>query len=227
MATPHPRPSSTRRRTRAGAFSEAAEGSGFARRDEPGPSTDLVQAFVTRTGRALARIAERMPRERLLEAVGAETDTDVLFHSLQQAAAIGAEIETSQRDPLTAAFLRGAEMKRALLRAEGGVLSGPELARHLGITPQGLGKKREKGQVFWLEVGDGYVHPAFQVGPKGLLPGIREVLAAFEQDDPWARVSFMLTGDARLGGRRPLDVLRGGDIAAVVRATRGYGEHGA
>jgi len=225
MTAPHCADVVVRRRTRAGAV-----GAGDASKSTPAAaqsSDDLVQAFVARTGRALARIAERMPRERLVEAVGAETDTDVLFRSLQHAAAIGAEIKASPPDPLTAAFLRGAEMKRALLRAEGGVMSGPELARHLGITPQGLGKKRGKGQVFWLEVGEGCVYPAFQVGPDGLLHGVREVLAAFQQGDPWARVNFMLTGDVRLGGQRPLDVLRAGDIAAVVRAARGYGEHGA
>jgi hypothetical protein len=216
-----------RRRTRASGFGQVVEAPVRSRRAEPGPSDDLVQAFVVRTGRALVRIAERMPRERLVEAVGAETDTDVLFRSLQDAAAIGSEIATDEPDPLTAAFLRGAEMKRALLKAEGGVLSAPQLAEHLGITPQGLGKKREKRQVFWLDLGDGYVYPAFQVGPKGLLPGIREVLDAFEEKDPWAQVNFMLTGDARLGGRRPLDVLREGDIDAVIRAARGYGEHGA
>ena len=146
---------------------------------------------------------------------------------LDDAAAIGAEITPGEPDPLTAAFLRGAEMKCALLKAEGGVLSAPQLAEHLGITPQGLGKKRDRNQVFWLEVGDGYVYPAFQLGPGGLLPGIREVLDALEERDPWARVSFMLTGDARLGGRRPLDVLREGDVASVTRGARGYGEHGA
>src|SRR3712207_8582283 len=57
---------------------------------------------------------------------------------------IGSEIKADALDPLTAAFLRGAEMRRALLKAEGGVLSAPQLAEHLGITPQGLGKKREK-----------------------------------------------------------------------------------
>ena len=107
------------------------------------------------------------------------------------------------------------------------MLSAQQLARHLGITPQGLAKKRDRGQVFWLEIGEGYVYPAFQVGPEGLLPGIREVLNALEEDDPWARVSFMLTADARLGGRRPLDVLREGDIPSIVRGARGYGEHGA
>jgi hypothetical protein len=216
-----------RRRTRASGFGEAPEGPRRTRRSEPAPSSDLVEAFVARGSRALARIAGRMSRQRLVEAVGAETDTDMLFRSMQDAAAIGSEIAPEQPDPLTAALLRGAEIKRALLKAEGGVVSAPQLAEHLGITPQGLGKKREKNQVFWLEVGDGYVYPAFQLGRNGLLTGIRDVLDAFDEDDPWARVNFMLTGDARLGGRRPIDMLRAGDVASVTRAARGYGEHGA
>ena len=81
--------------------------------------------------------------------------------------------------------------------------------------------------MFWLEIGDGYVYPAFQIGADGLLPGVRDVLDAFTIADPWTRVNFMLTGDARLGGRRPIDVLREGDVASVVRAARAYGEHGA
>ena len=75
------------------------------RQGDPAPSDALVQAFVLRTGRALTRIAERMPRDRLLAAVGASTDTDVLFRSLREAAAIGAEILPDKPDPLTEAFL--------------------------------------------------------------------------------------------------------------------------
>jgi hypothetical protein len=118
-------------------------------------------------------------------------------------------------------------MKRALLEAEAGVLSAQQLAEHLGITALGLGKRRKKGQVFWLEVGDGYVYPAFQIGADGLLPGVRDVLDAFAIADPWTSVNFMLTGDARLGGRRPIDLLREGNIASVVRAARAHGEHSA
>jgi hypothetical protein len=70
-------------------------------------------------------------------------------------------------------------MQLALLRVEGGVLSAQQFAEHLGITPQDLGKKHNRNRVFWLEIGDGYGYPAFQVGPSGLLPGIREVLDAF------------------------------------------------
>ena len=219
-----------RRRSRASHISGAASATpppGQGHRAASAPSDDLVQAFLTRTERALARIAARMPRERLVAAVGAATDTDVLFRSLEDAAAFGAEVKPDTPDPLTAVLLRGAEMKRTMLRAEGGVLSAHQLARHLGITPQGVGRKRERNQVFWVDVGDGYVYPAFQIGESGLLPGIREVLGAFRVSDPWMRVNFMLTGDRRLNDRRPIDVLRAGAVADVVGVAAAYGEQGA
>lgn len=106
-------------------------------------------------------------------------------------------------------------------------ISAHQLAEHLGVTPQDLGRKRERNQVFWLDVGDGYVYPAFQIGKNGLLPGIREVLDAFTVDDPWMRVNFMLTGDQRLGSKRPIDLLRKGKIDDIVTAAAAYGEHGA
>lgn len=206
-------------------------GAGFAEAVAPFAAStggnDLRDIYVKRASRALALIAERMSRERLMAAVGASTDTDVLFASLRDAAAIGAEIVADKPDPLTDALLRGAEMKRDMLKAEGGTLSAQQLATHLGITPQGLGKKRERDQVFWLDVGDGYVYPAFQIGKSGLLPGVREVLDAFTVDDPWMRVNFMLSGDARLNGQRPIDLLRAGLIDEVVRAAAAYGDHGA
>ena len=223
----HPVPADTlRRRSRASRFGDTSPEATPAG-NRRAASEDLIQAFVLRTGRALERIAERMPRDRLLAAVGAPTDADVLFNSLREAAAIGAEIMPDRPDPLTEALLRGSEMKRDMLKAEGGALSARQLADHLGITPQGLGRKRERNQVFWLDIGDGYVYPAFQIGGSGLLPGIRDVLDAFTVDDPWMRVNFMLTGDARLGGDRPLDRLRRGDIDDVVTAAAAYGEHGA
>lgn len=187
---------------------------------------DLVEIFERRTMRALALIADRLPRERLLAALSAPTDTDVLFEALRDTAAVGADLG-QERDPLTEAFLRGASMKREMLKAEGGVLSARELATHLGITPQGLGRKRLRNQLFWLDVGEGFVYPAFQVSERGLVAGIREVLEAFRVEDSWMRVHFMLTQDPRLEGRRPIDLLREGRIEEVVKAAAAYGEQGA
>ena len=195
-------------------------------RAEASASNDLVQAFVERAKRAATAIAQRMPRERLVQVVAAPTDTDALLMSMQEPAAIASGITLSGPDPLAAALLRGARIKRALLQDEGGVLSARELAEHLGITVAGLTKKRDRGQIFWLPVGQGYVYPAFQVGGDGLLAGVREVLDALPDRDPWVQVNFMLTGDARLEGARPLDVLRTGAIEAVLRAARAQGEDG-
>ena len=174
---------------------------------------------MTRTSRALARIAELMPRQRLVAAVGASTDADVLFQSLQEAAAIGAEIKVDAPDPLTGALLRGAEMKREMLKAEGGVLSAQQLVRHLGITPQGVGRKRERNQVFWLEVGDGYVYPAFQVGRNGLMAGIRDVLDARRKGRRFNRRCTRIHADVpvRLAGRWPRVQRWFGEIQAVGR----------
>lgn len=198
------------------------------RKRADGPASgDLVQAFVERARRAATLIAQRMPRERLIQVVAAPTDTEALLMSMQEPAAITAEVSLPEPDSMAAALLRGAQIKRALLQAKGGMLSAQQLADHLGITVAGLTKKRDRGQVFWLPVGEGYAYPAFQVGSDGLLPGVREVLGAIAESDPWVRVNFMLTGDARLGGARPVDVLRAGAIDSVVRAARGLGADGA
>ena len=194
------------------------------RRTIPGPSDDLVDAFVFRTTRALRRIAERMSQERLVAAVAAPTDADALFMSLRESVAIAAEIELDKPDPMTEAHLRESEMKREMLKSEGGALTAYELSKHLGITPQGLGRKRFRNQVFWLRIGDGYVFPAFQVGENGLLPGTREVLDAFAVEDPWMRVKFMLRSNQQLGGKRPLDLLRKGEIAELAKAAAAYGD---
>ncbi len=130
-------------------------------------------------------------------------------------------------NPLTEAFTSGDAYKRELLSLEGGVLSAAQFAARLGISSEEVRGRRDRNEIFFLRVEDEDVFPAFQVGPAGLLPGASEVLVAFAVGDPWMRVNFMLTGDARLGGMRPIDVLRAGRVSEAVRAARAYGIHGA
>ena len=44
-------------------------------------------------------------------------------------------------------------------------------------------------------------------------------------EDAWMRASFFLRQNGRLDDKRPLDALRDGEIEAVERAARAYGEH--
>lgn len=140
-------------------------------------------------------------------------------------ARVGTAIERS--DPLFEAIQRGLEMKRKILEAEGGALSARQFSERLGITQLSLGRMRKRNQVFWLDVGNDYVYPTFQLGKKGLLPGIQKVLDAFVVDEAWMRVNFMISGDLRLDGERPIDLIRDGRVGEVALAASAYGEHGA
>lgn len=130
-------------------------------------------------------------------------------------------------DPLHEAIRLGEERSSKLLEAEGGVLSAKQFSEKLGITPLELGRMRKRNEVFWLDVGNDHVYPRFQLGEEGLLPGTRDVLDAFVVDEPWMRVYFMLSGDLRLNGWRPIDSLRDGRIEEVKISAEVYGEHGA
>lgn len=121
------------------------------------------------------------------------------------------------------AFTRGAVMKRDMLQLEGGVLSADEFASRIDIPAAAF----ETQPLLWLDIDGKRVYPTFQIVDGGLLPGISTVVEAFAIDEPWMRVNFMLTGDARLGGKRPVDALREGHISEVIEAAQAYGEHGA
>jgi hypothetical protein len=190
--------------------------------DETGRA--LRAAFVARAERALHALADGLPAQRLGEALSAANDVDVLLDAMTNAGAVEAEVEPL--DPQTAAYLRGAAAIRALLKACGGVLSAEELADHLSISVPAISKRREKNQIFWIPRGEGYAYPAFQIGPDGLLPGIRDVANALAETNPWVRLNFMLTGDDVLGGARPLDALREGDVAGAVWAAERFARHG-
>ena len=193
---------------------------------------ELVEAYLRRAGRALERIARALPRQRLVEAVGAESDAEALYRTLLEPAAvvagIGAGDDDDTADPLATARLRGARMKRELLKSEGGVLRAGQVAVLLGISTQAVNKRRKAGALLGLDVGGGtrFLYPAFQFTERGgVVPGLREVLRAFTAvEDPWMRANFLLTGDPRLGGRRPIDALReGGEVEAVRAAAAVYG----
>src|SRR5215207_7044940 len=112
---------------------------------------------------------------------------------------------------------QGVRARRVLLEAEGGTVSSGQAAELLGITPQAVDKRRRAGKLLALPVGRAYLYPVWQFderGRGGVLQGLEEVLGSFGVEDAWMRVSFFLRQYGRLGDKRPLDVLRDGEIEA-------------
>jgi biotin operon repressor len=126
-----------------------------------------------------------------------------------------------QRDPLAAARLRGLRAKKHLLEADGGVVSGRELAQAIGITRQAVDKRRLNGKLIGIDLGKrGYAYPVWQID----LNGMDTVLAELAEYDPWTQALFMLSANPWLNDETPLTRLRRGELDEVLHAARQYGE---
>jgi len=71
------------------------------------------------------------------------------------------------------------------------------------------------------------VFPAWQFTDRGTVPGLEQVLLALAGHDEWMQNVFFIDPNTRLGGSRPLDLLREGEIPEVLDAAREFGQHGA
>ena len=183
-------------------------------------------AFLSRAVAALLLAERRLDERALGEIVSAPSDYDVLLRFLETPEVLG---ELSSQDPLAAARVRGARQAREILREEGGTVGAGDMGELLGgISAQAVDKRRKKGRLLALPVGKGsYRYPVWQVHGGSVVEGFEDVMGELGVGDPWMRATFFLSGDSRLGGERPLDRLRWGDVEAVRRAAAAYGVHGA
>ena len=176
--------------------------------------------------RGLVSLVLAMEPTVIRSAVSEARDLGVLLKALESKA--GLKLITAE-DPLAAARLRGLQMKLELLERAGGALQPSEVAGLLRMSRQAVGKRRRNGKLLAVVTGRrGFEYPACQFGDGGVVPGLAEVLAAFDDDvDSWMRLSFLVSPLGSLGGDAPLDLLRLGEIEPVVHLARSVGEHGA
>jgi hypothetical protein len=128
------------------------------------------------------------------------------------------------------ALLRGVERAEQDLRDSGGALDLGQVRTLLrGVSRQSVEKRVREGSLLAaLGPGNRRYYPAAQFQDDGsIVPGLREVMAALPTRNGYAVLNFLIRPDTRLGGRRPIDLLKAGEIDLVVEAARGMGEPGA
>jgi hypothetical protein len=180
---------------------------------------------VARILAAVTNLARSTSNHQLNQVLGAPSDFAVLLRLLTQPEALAF---LAERDPLAPARLRGLAVRERLLAAEGGTLTAEEAAGTLGVSRQAIDNRRKRGGLLAVQLGRrGFRYPAWQFTADGVLPGLKETLAALGDLGPWVQLAFLLNDNAWLDGRRPLDALRAGEIEAVVDAARHYGEQSA
>lgn len=132
-------------------------------------------------------------------------------------------------DARAKAILRGKQQAQADLRASGGTFTLDEVRTLLnGISRQAVNKKVQDGHLLTVPgPGDDHRYPTAQFLADGRpVPGLKVVQDALPTRSPWAVFNFMIQPDALLDGRKPIDVLKEGNVDLVVEAARRYGEMG-
>lgn len=165
--------------------------------------------------RAIEAFIEILESDQLVDITSANSNYEVLLAALQTPEAISA---LTSQDPLAKAKIRGLKVKKELIEAFGGCVSSEEVATILGISPQGVNQRRQRGRLIALSEGKGkYIYPLWQFTENGeTLPGLKEVLKILKQLDCWMQITFFLNPHLRLGNKTPLEMLRLGKIDLVV-----------
>lgn len=188
--------------------------------------TALARAFLKRSVKMLERVSSSASAEALELALSSPTDVGGLAALLSEIAPLAMEVPAA--DPFVEAMARGATIKLELLTRAGGGLTSSQVARALGITRQAVDKRRIRHGLLAVPSGAGdYVYPACQFTADGPIPGIEEVLRAFQVRNPWTQLSALLAPAPPLAGKTIIEALQSGAIEEAVSIAASFGEQAA
>jgi hypothetical protein len=98
-----------------------------------------------------------------------------------------------------------------------------------GVSRQAIDKRVQEGTLLAVPgPSNRRSYPTLQFNRDGtVVPGLKAVREALQTSNPWTVLNFLSHPDDRLGNRRPIDLLKSGELALVVEAARRHGEQGA
>ena len=186
----------------------------------------LAQAFLRRSVKMLERVSSSASSETLKSALSAPTDVGGVVTMLSDLAPL--DVDVSSVDPFVEAMARAAAVKLELLTSGGGGLTSSQVASALGITRQAVDKRRIRDALLAVPNGSGeYLYPACQFTSTGVIPGLDNVLRAFQIRNPWTRLSALLAPAPALGGKTILEALKSGAIERAIAIAASFGEQAA
>lgn len=133
-------------------------------------------------------------------------------------------------DARSQAILQGVRIVQDDLKAAGGAYDLEEVRTLLhGVSRQAVDKRVQEGSLLAVPgPSNRRCYPTLQFNRDGsVVAGLKDVQDALPVESPWAVLNFLARPDDRLGGRKPIDLMRGGNLQLVVEAANRYGEQGA
>ncbi|GAA5620345.1 hypothetical protein DEA98_10735 [Brucella pseudogrignonensis] len=127
------------------------------------------------------------------------------------------------------ATLRGKQIAAADLEISGGAYSLEQVQELMnGISRQAIDKRVQEGSLFTVPGPNNRKHyPVIQFNPDGQpVKGLKDVIKALPSDSSWDILNFLANVDHMLDDRKPIDVLKSGDIEKVLFSASRIGEMG-
>jgi hypothetical protein len=124
------------------------------------------------------------------------------------------------------ALLRGVQIAQNDLKESGGAYDLDQVRVLMnGISRQMVDRKVREGSLLAVPgPSNRRAYPTIQFTRDGtVVPGLKAVQDALPTKNPWAVLNFLVRPDPRLNGRKPIDLLQGGEIDLVVEAARQMG----
>jgi hypothetical protein len=142
------------------------------------------------------------------------------------------DIDTTAFEPdaRSRALLRGIHLAQEDLREAGGAYDLDEVRTMMhGVSRQAVDKRVREGKLLAVPgPNNRRRYPTVQFTPDGsVVDGLREVGEALPSRNPWVMLNFLVNPDDRLQQRRPIDLLKAGELGSVIEAAKRIGEQGA
>lgn len=124
--------------------------------------------------------------------------------------------------------VRETAQRQSLVSRGGGGLTASKAAARLGVQEHEVDRLRVTGGLLAVPnpAGLGWLYPACQFDDGRIVRHLDEIIAEFAVTSVWTRLYVLLSSDPALGGQSPIEALRDGDLEAVRRLVRGYGQQG-
>ena len=139
------------------------------------------------------------------------------------------EKQAFEPDARSRALLLGVTIAQDDLRAAGGAYDLQAVRKLLrGVSRQRIDKQVREGSLLAVPgPSNRRYYPTVQFQSDGtLVKGLKAVRDALPTRNPWAILNFLVQPDARLQGRKPIELLKAGEIDHVVDAARTMGHQG-
>jgi hypothetical protein len=132
--------------------------------------------------------------------------------------------------PRAKAVLKGIEIAREDLQKSGGSYTLEEVRQVLhGVSRQSVEKRVREGSLLAVQgPSNRRYYPVLQFKDDGsVVEGLSELQNALPTKNGYAILNFLVNADPRINNRKPIDLLKEGEIAIVVEAAQRVGEQGA